>query len=132
MEMSSTSIEKPAGTPPCPRSYRLQKRQEAVEENRTRVLQAARAVLLDRGFPAFTIEEIARQAGVSRQTVHNQFGSKTALLEALCDSAAVGGGLTNLAAAFQQRDAWAALSDFIAVFVRFWASDQGLTRRLHG
>jgi AcrR family transcriptional regulator len=96
------------------------------------VLAAARDLLADRGFSTFTLEAVAQRAGVTRQTVHNQFGNKIGLLEALCDAAALEGGLADLAAAFQQRDAWTALDAFIGVFVRFWASDQGLTRRLHG
>src|SRR3569833_1175077 len=74
-----------------PRPYRLGRRGEAVDRNRTRMLEAAREILRSEGLPALTMEAVARRVGVSRQTVHNQFGSRIALLEALIDSAAISG-----------------------------------------
>jgi AcrR family transcriptional regulator len=88
--------------------------------------------LLEQGLPRFTMDAVARQAGVTRQTVHNQFGSRTGLLEALCDAGALGGGLDRLPQAFGQADALKALEQYIEVFVGFWAADEGLTRRMHG
>jgi TetR/AcrR family transcriptional regulator, mexJK operon transcriptional repressor len=46
------------------------------------ILDAASDVLGERGLLA-SIEAIARRAGVSKQTIYNQFGCKTALIEAL-------------------------------------------------
>lgn len=46
------------------------------------ILDAASDVLGERGLGA-SIEAIARHAGVSKQTIYNHFGSKTALIEAL-------------------------------------------------
>jgi AcrR family transcriptional regulator len=46
------------------------------------ILDAASDVLAERGLGA-PIEAIARRAGVSKQTIYNQFGGKTALIEAL-------------------------------------------------
>jgi AcrR family transcriptional regulator len=103
-----------------------------MDGKRLQMLQAARQLLLERGFSSFTMEAVARQAGVTRQTVHNQFGSRAALLEALCDFAALDGGLDRLPETFGQADAVKALEKFVELFVAFWASDEGLTRRLHG
>jgi AcrR family transcriptional regulator len=130
--MSTAPPEKTLEACRCPRPYRLGKRREAMDQKRLQVLQAARQLLLERGFPRFTMEAVARQAGVTRQTVHNQFGSRGALLEALCDVAALGGGLDRLPEAFGQADPLKALERFVEVFVGFWAADEGLTRRLHG
>jgi AcrR family transcriptional regulator len=116
----------------CPRSYRLGKRQEAVDRKRVQVLQAARQLLLERGFQNFTMEAVARQAGVTRQTVHNQFGTRASLLEAVLDSAALDGGLYRLPEAFGQPDALKGLEKLVEVFAAFWASDEGLIRRMHG
>ncbi len=115
-----------------PRPYRLGKRREAMDQKRLQMLRAARQLLLERGFPSFTMEAVAREAGVTRQTVHNQFGSRADLLEALCDFAALEGGLDRLPEALGQADPLAALEKFVELFAAFWASDAGLTRRLHG
>ena len=48
------------------------------------ILDAAAEVLAERGFPA-PIEEVARRAGVSKQTIYNHYGSKTELVRTLVD-----------------------------------------------
>ncbi|HEX2032869.1 MAG TPA: TetR/AcrR family transcriptional regulator [Chloroflexota bacterium] len=114
-----------------PRPYRLGQRQAAVEETRARIIGAARELLVaGGGFSGFTIDAVARQAGVARMTVYYQFGSKRGLLEALFDSLAAGGGMRELARAFQCPDPRDGLADFIATFARFWGSDRLVMRRL--
>lgn len=49
----------------------------------TRVLEAARGLVEGRGAADVTIAEVARAAGVSRQTVYLHFGSRAGLLLAL-------------------------------------------------
>ena len=46
------------------------------------ILDAARDVFAEKG-PAATMEEIARRAGVSKQTLYNRFGSKLEIGRAL-------------------------------------------------
>jgi AcrR family transcriptional regulator len=65
-------------------------------------------------------------------TVYNRFESKRGLLEALFDDLARAGRMDRLREAFRQPDPLAALSEFIAVFTRFWSSGRVLIRRLHG
>lgn len=96
------------------------------------MLDVAREILRSEGLPAFTMEAVARRAGVSRQTVHNQFGNRVALLEAVIDSVAISGGMDRLRAVFNEPDARRAVGMLIAVFVDFWASDERLLSRLHG
>src|SRR5205807_3910390 len=84
------------------------------------------------GFSGFTIDAVARQAGVARMTVYYQFGSKLGLLEALFDDLAARGQMQQLATAFQQPDPVVALAEYIAVFGHFWTSDRRMIRRLHG
>jgi AcrR family transcriptional regulator len=115
-----------------PRPYRLGKRQEGVDETRGRILEAARSLLEGDGYAEFTVDTVAREADVSRATVYYQFGSKAGLMEALFDDLAVRGRMTDLAGAFQEPDPLAALDRFIAIFVRFYASDRILLRRLRG
>jgi AcrR family transcriptional regulator len=114
-----------------PRPYRLGQRQAAAEQTRARIVAAARALILaEGGFGGFTIDAVARQAGVARMTVYYQFGSKRGLLEALFDSLALRGGICQLGAAFGRPEPLDALEEFIATFCRFWASDRLVLRRL--
>jgi AcrR family transcriptional regulator len=114
-----------------PRPYRLGQRQAANEPTRGRIVEAARDLLASPdGLVEFTVEAVARQAKVARMTVYYQFGSRAGLLEAIFDDLAVRGGMRELPRTFQQPDALAALSDFIAVFVHFWASQRLIIRRL--
>ena len=52
---------------------------------RARVLAAARASFLDRGFAGTTIALVADEAAVSPETIYKTFGSKAALLKAVYD-----------------------------------------------
>ncbi len=116
-----------------PRPYRLGQRGPAAEQTRARVVAAARELLTaSGGFAGFTVDAVARQAGVARMTVYYQFGSKAGLLEALFDDLAARGGMEQLRGAFSRRDPLDALAEFIAVFCRFWASDRLIIRRLQG
>ena len=114
-----------------PRPYNLGKRQEPVEAARQQVLDAARRLLGGTAsYTAFTVDAVARQAGVARATVYYQFGSKTGLLEAVCDQLAEIGGLSGLAEVFADPDPRQALHRFVACFGRFWAADRPAMRRL--
>jgi AcrR family transcriptional regulator len=116
-----------------PRPYRLGQRQVTVEQTRTRIIAAARQLLAGKaGFTGFTIDAVARKAGVARMTVYYQFASKVGVLEALCDSLAARGQIERLGAAFGQPDPLDALAEFIAVFAGFWESDRLVIRRLRG
>jgi len=114
-----------------PRPYTLGRRKEATEQTRASILAAARELLMAGGsFTGFTIDAVARQAGVARMTVYYQFSSKVGLLEALSDDLAARGHMERLAEAFRQPDVDHALGEFIATFARFWGADRLVTRRL--
>jgi AcrR family transcriptional regulator len=114
-----------------PRPYDLGKRRDQIDDNRRRVIDAARALLAEAtAYTAFTVDAVARRAGVARATVYYQFGSKTGVLEALCDALAEAGQLTELPRAFEQPDPRGALQEFILTFTRFWAADRLVMRRL--
>lgn len=61
-------------------------RVEQTEQNRARVLAAARKVLVRRGFHAVSVDEIAEAAGFSRGVVYSQFGGKADLVLALLEA----------------------------------------------
>jgi AcrR family transcriptional regulator len=114
-----------------PRPYRMERRQETTEENRHRIISAARQLLASRESSArFSVEEVARRAGVARMTVYYQFGSLGGLLKGLCDSLAVAGGMDQLADAFHRADPLEAVDQFIVVFAGFWESDRPVLRGL--
>jgi AcrR family transcriptional regulator len=62
------------------RSYRLGRRQEAVDRTRAAILAAARDLLAAGDGPGLSAGAVAQRAGVSRITVYNRFGSKAGLL----------------------------------------------------
>jgi len=70
------------------RSYYSLVRQRQADETRARIATAARELILTKGYPAATIEAIAREAGVATPTVYAVFGSKRRILTELIDRAA--------------------------------------------
>jgi AcrR family transcriptional regulator len=122
--------------PACKRPYTLGKRADQSDEKREAVLRAARAQLEDGGYLSLTMDSLARQSGVTRQTVHNLFKTKTGVLEALFDQLALDGGMAQMASlmrsAMQQTDSGALLDSFVRIFTEFWSKDRQLIRRIHG
>lgn len=72
------------------RTYSSPVRAEQAELTKRRITDAAYDLFLDRGYPATTIAQIAKAAGVTAQTVYNTFGSKPALLKRVYDIRLVG------------------------------------------
>ena len=72
------------------RGYASPVRLEQVEATRRRIVHAADELIRRDGYSATSVASIARQAGVSGQTVYNVFGSKAAVLKAAYD-VAIGG-----------------------------------------
>ena len=62
------------------RPYRSERRREQALETRRRVLEAARAVFVERGYGGATIRGIATEAGVAPETIYAGFGTKRDLL----------------------------------------------------
>jgi AcrR family transcriptional regulator len=114
-----------------PRPYNLGRRQDQIDHARRQVLDAARALLGEATrYAAFSVDAVAKRADVARATVYYQFGSKTGLLEALCDDLAETGQMSELARVFTTPDPDEALSAFVACFGRFWDADRTVMRRL--
>jgi AcrR family transcriptional regulator len=114
----------------CARPYTLGKRKQASDNARKRCVEAANALLADSHTPDFKMEDVARRAGITRQTIYNLFGSKTELIEAVFDDLARTGGMEGMAAAMQQRDPEARLSVMVMIFARFWAASRTITRHI--
>src|SRR5258708_29613784 len=103
--------------------YRSEVREAAAVETRARIVEAAQTLLGGgKDVPAFSLEAVAREAGVTRLTVYNAFESKRGLLEAVFDGMAREGGLFELPSVFTEPNTEKALSRLVSVFCRFWAS----------
>jgi AcrR family transcriptional regulator len=72
------------------RPYTSTLRAEQARNTRARIVEAASTLFTAQGYPATTLDEVARAAGVATDTVLHVFGSKRALLRAVLD-VAVGG-----------------------------------------
>jgi AcrR family transcriptional regulator len=68
------------------RRYDNSRRQAQARATRLRVIEAAKRIFIDHGYPATTIEAIADAAEVPLPTVYRLFGSKRALLTAILDT----------------------------------------------
>jgi len=103
--------------------YSSPARTAAADETRVRIIDAARTLLAgERDAPAFSLDAVARKAGVTRLTVYNQFEAKRGLLEAVFDDTARRGGLFELSSVLAEPDVAKALRRFVSVFCGFWSA----------
>jgi AcrR family transcriptional regulator len=112
-----------------PRPYRMQRRLAGIDATRARIVGSARQVLIS-GDP-FTLDAVARDAGVARLTIYDRFGTRDALLEAVFDDLAESGGLMRLPEAFADPDPVAGLDRFVAIFCGFYSTHRLVLRRLN-
>jgi len=111
------------------RRYHSPLREAAAADTRERVLDAAVALLRGNGdISAFTLDAVAKAAGVTRLTVYNQFGSRLALIEAMFDRIADLGGLVALRSAMELTDPEEAVRQIVGIFCTFWGSDPAVQR----
>ena len=64
------------------RRYDTSRRDVQARENRERIIRAAHDLFVADGYGRTTIADVAREAGVSAETVYKAFGNKPALLRA--------------------------------------------------
>ncbi|WGD51670.1 TetR/AcrR family transcriptional regulator [Bradyrhizobium sp. CB1650] len=109
------------------RSYVSPARSSAAAETRERIIAAGAHLLRkDASIANFSLDVVAKAAGVTRLTVYNQFGSRRGLLEAVFDDIARQGGLFELAEVMAMADPRAALDRVVTVFCTFWAHDPAI------
>lgn len=63
-------------------------RRQDYEDNRRRILEAARLILAERGPEALTVSEVAHRAGLNRTTAYQHFRTRDALTAAVMDETA--------------------------------------------
>jgi AcrR family transcriptional regulator len=111
------------------RRYVSSVRTAAAAETRARVIgAAARSLREDSSIATFSLDAVAKLAGVTRLTVYHQFGSRRGLLEAVFDDIAQRGGLTEIAGAMAIADPRAALDRLVEIFCAFWSRDPAVGR----
>jgi AcrR family transcriptional regulator len=125
-------VEKTEDGLPCKRPYELGRRREASDRTREAVLAAARELLESGGARDLTMEALAKACGVTRQTIHNLFETKTGVLEALFDRIAADAGMMRMREVMTSGDAESMLAAFVGVFAGFWAKDRLLLKGIHG
>jgi len=62
---------------------RPSRRAETMEENRARLVRAARLAFASKGFAAASMDELTAEAGLTRGALYHNFGGKTGLLAAV-------------------------------------------------
>jgi AcrR family transcriptional regulator len=108
------------------RAYVSSLREASTAETRDRVIAAAaKSLREDESIARFSLNSVAKAAGVTRLTVYNQFGSRRGLLEAVFDDIARRGGLHELADAMTMQDA---LDRVVEIFCVFWNRDPAIAR----
>jgi AcrR family transcriptional regulator len=111
------------------RHYISSVRAAAAAEKRDRVIQAATKLLRENtNIAAFSLDAVAKAAGVTRLTVYNQFGSRRGLLEAVFDVIARQGGLTRIEEAMAMPDPRMGLDRLVEIFCHFWNRDSAIGR----
>jgi AcrR family transcriptional regulator len=113
------------------RSYVSPVRDAAAQEKRANMVDAATRLLrAPNAVATFSLDAVAKEAGVTRLTVYNQFGSRRGVFEEVFDRIAERGGLHRIPRAMQTADPVAALHELVGIFCDFWASDAAI-RHLH-
>lgn len=112
------------------RRYVQRARATKAEATRQRILLAARASLERGPLGALKVDEVAREAGVSRSTVYVLYGSRAGLFEALGRHLRDEAGFEDLIAAYRLPDALEATRAAQRAAVRMYALMPDLARGL--
>jgi len=110
------------------RSYRLGRRQAAVDRTRAAILAAARELVARGQGEPLGVGDVAKRAGVSRVTVYNRFGSQEGLLQAVASDAHSRAGYGRHVP--RVGDPQLILQERLRSACEVWASDPALFRRL--
>jgi AcrR family transcriptional regulator len=108
------------------RRYISEIRAAAAAEKRERVIEAAQRLLREGSVAGFSLDSVAKAAGITRLTVYNQFGSRRGLLEAVFDEIAERGGLAHLSVVVANPDGRQGIEQLVDIFCLFWNSDPAL------
>jgi AcrR family transcriptional regulator len=103
-------------------------RRELVKATRNRILSAASRLMRERGAHGFSMDVLAKEAGVARATVYEHFRSKHTLLDELASTTSRALTLDNQGK--QIDDPLAALRDILGAVCRHWSDCDETVREL--
>ncbi|HEY2162711.1 MAG TPA: helix-turn-helix domain-containing protein [Gemmatimonadaceae bacterium] len=115
-----------------PRTYDDHNRRRTADAGRDRILAAAREILNLDDVRSFSLDAVARGAGVTRMTVYNQFGSKSQLLGELFDTLIERDAFSKMPDVFQEPDVGEAFDLLVAILGRFYTDNRALMVRMAG
>jgi AcrR family transcriptional regulator len=112
---------------------RVPLRQRQALETRRTIADAARSLFAERGYAATSIEVVAAQAGVAERTVYAIFGTKKAILGAICEEwLSEAGVMETIAEGLAVRDLRRRLDLVAHSSRRQWESERGVRAMLDG
>jgi AcrR family transcriptional regulator len=103
-------------------------RRELVRATRARILEAAARLVRERGVNGFSMDVLAKEAGVARATVYEHFRSKRAVLDELASASTRTLTLDSHAAAIGEP--LTALRDMLGAVCRHWDENGATVREL--
>ncbi|MDH6269899.1 AcrR family transcriptional regulator [Rhizobium sp. SG_E_25_P2] len=93
------------------------KRSESMEENRARLLAAARKAFAEKGYMAASMDDFTAEAGLTRGALYHAFGDKRGLFAAVVDQVDSEMAARARAIAAQADDGWQALLAEAAAYI---------------
>ena len=115
-----------------PRPYPKQDRKHVVDAGRDKILAAAAEVLNLDDLGAFSLDAVARRAGVTRMTVYNHFGSKGVLLGEVFDLLVERDAFSGMPTVFEAKDLGGALDALVGMLGRFYDDNRQLMLKMVG
>ena len=108
------------------------RRAASTAATRQAVIDAARELLAEGRWSAFTLEAVAARAGVTRATVYNQVASKAGLLDAVLTSLVERAGMDRLLSDSREMTPQRARMFIVEQTCRFWHAERAVLRPLFG
>jgi len=95
------------------------------EEKRQQIMEAASCLFVEQSFDTVSMDQVARMAGVSKQTVYSHFGSKEELFQAAISAKCTSYQMTE--ELFEGEDINTVLQQFAQQFSRLILSNEALS-----
>src|ERR1051326_4325815 len=112
------------------RTYRMKARAESAAETRRRVIEGARAAIVEGPTPSLSMADVAARAGVARSTLYDTFGSRGGLVGAVMVDLSLRAGFERVLELFNLPDAAEGIRQALPAGVRMIGSDYELQRRV--
>jgi AcrR family transcriptional regulator len=115
------------------KEHRVPLRRRQALETRRAIAQTARSLFAERGYAATSIEVLAEEAGVAARTVYAIFGTKKAILGAICEEWLTEAGvMESVAEGLAMPDLRRRLAVVAHSMRRQWESERGVRAMLDG